>query len=147
MDINIYVKEERCLPYYATEGSSGFDLKANLCVNYIVIEPGEMILVSTGVYIEIPHGYEIQIRPRSSIAIKRGLTVVNSPGTVDSDYRGELLVGLINIKSEDSRIYRFERIAQAVVCPVIKANLHCVDNLEELSMTVRNTGGLGSTGS
>lgn len=130
------------LPKYETEGSSGMDLAAN--INQIVeIPPGESAIIPTGFSISIPKNYEIQIRPRSGLAAKNQITVLNTPGTIDSDYRGELKVILVNLGKENFKIEKGIRIAQMVLCPVVKATLKEVDILEE---TKRGEGGFGSTG-
>ena len=128
------------IPQYQTEESAGFDLHS---IENIIIKPNERKLISTGLSLEIPKGYEIQIRPRSGLAYKYGISVLNSPGTIDSDYRGEIKVLLINHSKEDFEIKIGERIAQAVVQSVIQAQFYEVD---ELSETIRGAGGFGSTG-
>jgi|TARA_B100000780_G_scaffold264122_1_gene218530 dUTP pyrophosphatase len=130
------------IPKYETLGSSGMDIAAHL-ENKIVINPGEKALVSTGFAIAIPRGYEVQIRPRSGLAVKKNITVLNTPGTIDADYRGEIKVILINHGKEQFVIENGERIAQMVVCPVIQANL---EEVKELNETDRGAGGFGSTG-
>ena len=130
------------IPKYETPGSSGMDIAAHI-TNNIIINPGEKALVSTGFSIAIPKGYEVQIRPRSGLAAKKNITVLNTPGTIDSDYRGEIKVILINLGKEKFIIENGERIAQMVVCPVIQANL---EEVKELSDTHRGSGGFGSTG-
>ena len=130
------------LPKYETLGSSGMDLSAN--VDKIVeIEPGKTAIIPTGLIVSIPINYEIQIRPRSGLAAKNQLTVLNTPGTIDADYRGELKVILINLSEKKFYVEKGLRIAQMVLCPVIKAILKEVDELDE---TERGSGGLGSTG-
>ena len=129
-------------PKYETAGSSGMDVAAHIEDN-IIINPGEKALVSTGLSISIPAGYEVQIRPRSGLAAKKSITVLNSPGTIDADYRGEIKVILINLGKEKFVVKNGERIAQMVVCPVIQASL---DEVKELSDTARGAGGFGSTG-
>ena len=130
------------LPKYKTPGSSGMDIAAHITSN-IIINPGEKALVSTGFSIAIPKGYEVQIRPRSGLAAKKYITVLNTPGTIDADYRGEIKVILINLGKEKFIIKDGERIAQMVVCPVVQANL---EEVEELSDTERGSRGFGSTG-
>ena len=130
------------IPKYETPGSSGMDVAAHIEDN-IIINPGEKALVSTGLSISIPAGYEVQIRPRSGLAAKKSITVLNSPGTIDADYRGEIKVILINLGKEKFVVKNGERIAQMVVCPVIQASL---DEVKELSDTARGSGGFGSTG-
>jgi dUTP pyrophosphatase len=130
------------IPKYETIGSSGMDIAA--CIqNNITINPGEKALVPTGFAIAIPRGYEVQIRPRSGLAAKNNITVLNAPGTIDADYRGEIKVILINLGKEKFIIENKERIAQMVVCPVVQASLKEVN---ELSETERGSGGFGSTG-
>jgi len=128
------------LPSYETAGSAGMDVRA---AEELVIAPGQRGLVGTGVAFAIPHGYEIQVRPRSGLALKKGISIPNSPGTIDSDYRGELKVILINHGDEDFIIERGDRIAQIVVAPVQRGILVEVANLDE---TQRGSGGFGSTG-
>ena len=129
-------------PKYKTSGSSGMDIAAHI-KNNIIINPGEKALIATGFSIAIPKGYEVQIRPRSGLAIKKNITVLNTPGTIDADYRGEIKVILINLGKEKFIIKDGERIAQMVVCPVVQANL---EEVEELSDTERGSRGFGSTG-
>jgi dUTP pyrophosphatase len=130
------------LPAYATAGSAGMDLRAAID-EPIVLEPGERALVPTGFRIGLPAGYEAQIRPRSGLAIKQGITVANTPGTVDSDYRGEVKVGLVNLGDEAYTVRRGDRIAQMVVAPVTRVAWQPVASLDE---TERGAGGFGSTG-
>jgi len=130
------------LPKYQTEGSAGLDLCA-ACHEDIVILSGERKLVPTGICISLPPGYEAQIRPRSGLALKNGITLPNSPGTIDSDYRGEIQVILLNLGQESFTVKRTMRIAQMIVAPVVKAKLVLADNLEA---TVRAAGGFGHTG-
>lgn len=130
------------LPHYATPGSAGMDLRAFLR-EPVILKPLHRELIPTGIYIEIPDGYEGQVRPRSGLAIKHGLTCLNSPGTVDSDYRGELKVILINLSQEEHSIQNGDRIAQIVFSNVQKAHLQPVNELEA---TIRNEGGFGHTG-
>jgi|TARA_B100000780_G_scaffold219068_1_gene158177 dUTP pyrophosphatase len=130
------------IPKYETPGSSGMDIAA--CTeNNIIINPGEKAIVPTGFSIAIPRGYEVQIRPRSGLAAKKNITVLNTPGTIDADYRGEIKVILINLGKEIFVIENGERIAQMVVCPIVQANL---EEVKELSDTERGSGGFGSTG-
>jgi dUTP pyrophosphatase len=129
------------LPEYKTDGSSGMDLMANI-EQTAKIFPGEKKIISTGVMVAIPKQYEIQIRPRSGLAAKNGISVLNTPGTIDSDYRGEIKVILINLGKDIFVIKKNDRIAQMVVCPIIKAKLEEVESLPE---TVRGKGGFGST--
>lgn len=130
------------LPAYQTEGSSGMDVRARIDEE-INLSPGERVLIPTGLSLEIPLGYEVQVRPRSGLAIKKGLTLVNTPGTVDADYRGEVKIILINLGKESFVIQDQERIAQLVVCPVVQAE---IELSEDLSDTSRGEGGFGSTG-
>ena len=130
------------LPKYETEGSSGMDLTAN--VNKVIeIQPGKSEIIPTGLALSIPKNYEIQIRPRSGLAAKNQISVLNTPGTIDEDYRGEIKVILINLGEKKFKIEKGLRIAQMVLCPVIKAELEEVD---ELDKTKRGSGGFGSTG-
>ena len=143
--IKILIKrqsEKVSIPKYETIGSSGMDISALLNKN-IIIEPGTKAIIPTGFSLSIPEGYEVQIRPRSGLAAKKNITVLNTPGTIDSDYRGEIKVILINLGKEKFIIENGERIAQMVVCPVIQANL---EEVKELSDTHRGSGGFGSTG-
>jgi dUTP pyrophosphatase len=130
------------LPEYATSGSSGMDLRANLAEE-LSFEPFQRMLVPTGISIELPEGYEAQVRPRSGLAIKQGFTCLNSPGTIDADYRGEIKVILINLSQEKQVIHHGDRIAQLVIQQVEKANWIPAVVLTE---TERNAGGFGHTG-
>ena len=130
------------LPKYETDGSSGLDLSANI-EKEIEIAPGKTSIIPTGLAVSIPKNFEIQIRPRSGLAAKNQISVLNTPGTIDADYRGEIKVILINHGKNVFKIEKGLRIAQMVLCPVIKATLKEVDTLEE---TKRGTGGFGSTG-
>jgi|TARA_B100001059_G_C17778711_1_gene552818 dUTP pyrophosphatase len=130
------------LPKYETEGSSGMDLAANI-KETIEIKPGKFAIIPTGLALSIPNNYEIQIRPRSGLAARNQISVLNTPGTIDADYRGELKVILINLGEKKFKIENGLRIAQMVLCPVIKATLEEVNELEE---TERGSGGFGSTG-
>ena len=130
------------VPEYKTEGSSGLDLLA--CIdNQIQLKPREKELIPTGIAVAIPNDFEIQIRPRSGLAAKNGITVLNTPGTIDADYRGEIKVILINLSDKIFTINKNDRIAQMVICPIIKGILEEVD---ELPKTIRGSGGFGSTG-
>ncbi|GIV27001.1 MAG: deoxyuridine 5'-triphosphate nucleotidohydrolase [Bacteroidia bacterium] len=140
--VEIINKSRHPLPQYQTELSAGMDLIANLD-RPITLRPFERILVPTGLYIALPEGYEAQIRPRSGLAFKHGITVLNSPGTIDADYRGEIKVLLINLSSEPFIINDGERIAQMVVAPHSKVQWKPVEMLQE---TTRGEGGFGSTG-
>ena len=130
------------IPEYKTDGSSGMDLMANI-EKPIILHPGEKKLISTGITIAIPNKYEIQIRPRSGLAAKNGISVLNTPGTIDADYRGEIKVILINLSKQSFKINNNDRIAQMVLCPIVKAEL---EEVQELPKTIRGTGGFGSTG-
>ena len=130
------------LPKYETSGSSGLDLSANIKTP-VKIEPGKTTIIPTGISVAIPKDFEIQIRPRSGLAAKNQITVLNTPGTIDADYRGEIKVILINLSKETFVVENGARIAQMVVCPVIKAKLKEVDSLDNTS---RGSGGFGSTG-
>ncbi len=140
--IGIKVCDERLYPVYATAQAAGADLKANL-ENSITLEAGATCLVPTGVFLEIPEGYEVQIRPRSGLAAKSGLTVLNAPGTIDSDYRGEIKVILINHTKNAFVIEPYMRIAQMVVAKVDRA---LFVSLDALATSVRGEGGFGSSG-
>jgi len=142
MKIKVVNKSKHELPSYSTDHSAGMDVRANLDSD-IVIKPLERVLVKTGLYLEIPVGYEAQIRPRSGLAIKKGITVLNSPGTIDADYRGEICVILINLSSEKFVIKDGERVCQMVIARHEKAELENVDILVE---TKRGEGGFGHTG-
>nr|WP_306005434.1 dUTP diphosphatase [Aquicoccus porphyridii] len=132
------------LPAYETPGAAGADLRANLPERgRVVLEPGQRALIPTGLRIEIPVGYEVQLRPRSGLALKHGITLPNSPGTIDSDYRGALGVIVMNAGQEVFEVAHGERIAQMVVAPVVQAGFVLVDTLSE---TARGGGGFGSTG-
>ena len=129
------------LPEYKTDGSSGMDLMANVDQT-VKILPGEKKIISTGIMVATPEQYEIQIRPRSGLAAKNGISVLNTPGTIDSDYRGEIKVILINLGKDIFQINKNDRIAQMIVCPIIKVELK---EVESLPKTVRGEGGFGST--
>ncbi len=142
MQIKIINKSNHALPHYETEASAGMDLRANLSES-ITLKPLERSVVGTGLFIELPIGYEAQVRPRSGLAAKKGITVLNAPGTIDADYRGEIGVILVNLSNEDFTIENGERIAQLVIAKHDRAEWIAV---EELSETVRGEGGFGSTG-
>ena len=142
MTVNIINRSSNALPEYKTTGSAGMDIRANIS-EAITLGSLERTLVPTGLSIELPQGYEAQIRPRSGLAIKKGLSLVNTPGTIDSDYRGEIGVILINLSKETQTIEPGERIAQMVIAKYEQANLVTV---EVLSDTERGAGGFGSTG-
>lgn len=142
MQIKIINKSSHELPNYETIASAGMDLRANI-MESIVLKPLERAIVKTGLFIELPIGFEAQVRPRSGLAAKKGITVLNSPGTVDADYRGEIGVILVNLSNEDFTIENGERIAQLVIAKHERAEwIH----VEELSETSRGEGGFGSTG-
>lgn len=130
------------LPKYKTEGSAGMDLTACIDEN-IILKPLERKLIKTGIAIALPNNYEAQVRPRSGLALKNGISVLNTPGTIDADYRGEIGVILINLSNEDFVIERGMRIAQLVISPIVQAELVEVEELDE---TLRGQGGFGSTG-
>ncbi|WP_323715621.1 dUTP diphosphatase [Paracoccus aminovorans] len=131
------------LPEYQTAGSAGADLRADLGGSELRLEPGRIALVPTGLRVQIPPGYEMQIRPRSSLALKHGVTLPNTPGTIDSDYRGPLGVIMINLGAAPYAIQHGERIAQAVIAPVTRAAFVMAEALDQ---TARGEGGFGSTG-
>jgi dUTP pyrophosphatase len=140
--INIVNKSNNELPAYATPGAAGMDIRASI-TNAVTLLPLERKLIDTGLFIELPDGYEAQIRPRSGMAIKQGITCLNTPGTIDSDYRGEIKVILINLSNEPQILQPGDRIAQMVINKVEKALLQAVVNLNE---TARGAGGFGHTG-
>ena len=143
--VKIYVQqtsEKTAFPSYMTPGSSGLDLRASI-EEPMTLEPFERKLISTGLKLAIPQGYEGQVRPRSGLALKHGITTLNSPGTIDSDYRGEVKVLLINLGSAPVVINSGDRIAQLVIAPVVQAELEEVDELDDTS---RGEGGFGHTG-
>ncbi len=142
LTVNIVNTSNNPLPEYATAGSAGMDLRASLEAP-LSLQPLERSLVPTGLFIELPTGFEAQIRPRSGLALKQGITCLNSPGTVDSDYRGELKVILINLSDSVQGIQHGDRIAQMVIAKVERAELIQV---EELAISVRGAGGFGHTG-
>jgi len=142
IEISVINKSANPLPEYATTGSSGMDLRANL-QEPVFFKPLERLLIPTGLFIELPAGYEAQVRPRSGLAIKQGITCLNTPGTIDADYRGEIKIILINLSGEDQVISHGDRIAQLVIQKVEKASWIETD---QLAVTVRNEGGFGHTG-
>lgn len=142
MKIRIVNKSTNALPQYATSQSAGIDLRANLA-EPVVLKPMERKLIPTGLFIELPEGYEAQIRPRSGLALKHGITVLNTPGTIDADYRGEIGVILINLSNEDFNIEHGERICQMVIARHEQAEWIQADELNE---TERGAGGFGHTG-
>ncbi len=142
MLVKIINKSNNSLPKYSTEFSAGMDICANLSDN-LIIKPLQRVLVPTGLFIELPVGYEAQIRPRSGLAIKSGITVLNTPGTIDCDYRGEVKVILINLSDQDFTVHNGDRICQMVIAKYEQAELQQV---EILSDSVRADGGFGHTG-
>ena len=142
MEIKIINRSGHALPAYQTASSAGVDLRAHL-EQTVILEPMQRKLIPTGLYIDLPEGYEAQVRPRSGLALKHGITVLNSPGTIDADYRGEISVLLINLSAERFEVANGERIAQMVIAKHEVAQFVLV---EELSQTERCTGGYGSTG-
>jgi len=143
MNIRVVNRSHHPLPTYETASSAGMDLRAFLA-EPIVLKPLERALIPTGLFIELPHGYEAQVRPRSGLAIKKGISVLNTPGTIDSDYRGELRVIIINLSAENVEINDGERIAQMIIAKHETAHW---DLVEQLAETVRGSGGFGHTGS
>ncbi|MBX2905594.1 MAG: dUTP diphosphatase [Taibaiella sp.] len=142
IQVQIINKSPHALPAYQTEGSSGMDLRAWL-KEPVTLQPLERHVIPTGLYMSLPIGYEAQIRPRSGMAIKRGLTVINSPGTIDSDYRGEIMVGIVNLSNEAQTIEDGERIAQMIVSAYATV---AWESAEVLDDTVRGDGGFGHSG-
>jgi dUTP pyrophosphatase len=142
ISVNIVNRSSNPLPAYATEGSAGMDLRADL-KEAVSLQPFERSLIPTGLFIELPLGYEAQVRPRSGLALKQGITCLNSPGTVDSDYRGELKVLLINLSNSVQVINHGDRIAQIVISRTEQASLVTVNELNE---SIRGEGGFGHTG-
>lgn len=142
MNVQIINKSKHPIPNYETAGAAGMDLKANID-NAIVLKPLERAIVKTGLFIALPEGFEAQVRPRSGLAAKKGITVLNAPGTVDADYRGEIGVILVNLSNEDFTINDGERIAQLVIAKHERVSWQEVSVLDE---TARGAGGFGSTG-
>ena len=140
VEVPIVLSESATLPSYQTAGSAGMDV---CCSEEFELQPMERKLISTGIRIAVPIGYEAQVRPRSGLAIKHGISMVNTPGTIDSDYRGEVRLILINFGKDVVKFKQGERIGQLVICPVIRATLKVVTELDE---TDRGQGGFGSTG-
>jgi len=140
VEVSIVLADGATLPTYQTTGSAGMDL---CCSEDFELQPMERKLVPTGIRIALPDGYEAQVRPRSGLAIKHGVSMVNTPGTIDSDYRGEVRLILINFGQDVVKFKQGERIGQMVICPVVKAELKVVNELDE---TLRGQGGFGSTG-
>jgi len=143
MIIKVINKSEHELPSYQTEASAGMDLRANLAEGNVVLQPMQRALIPTGLFIELPAGHEAQIRPRSGLAYKHGITVLNSPGTIDADYRGEIKVLLINFSDRPFEIVHGERIAQMIIAQYEQINW---EETNELSETIRGAGGYGHTG-
>lgn len=141
--VQVINKSPHDLPEYQTTGSAGMDLRAWLA-SEVVLPPMARKLIPTGIYISLPVGYEAQVRPRSGMAIKKGLTVVNAPGTIDSDYRGEIMVAMINLSGEEQVINDGERIAQMIIA---KYETITWDSVETLDDTIRGAGGFGHSGS
>ena len=142
MNIKCVASEGAVIPQYKTSGAAGADVCALLSES-VVIKKGERAMIPTGLFFSIPEGYEIQVRPRSGLAAKNGVTVLNTPGTIDSDYRGEVKVILVNLGGEDFTVNNGDRIAQIVVAPV---TIGVFEQVKELDETERGTGGFGSTG-
>lgn len=142
MTVRIINQSNNPLPSYATEGSSGMDIRANL-QQVVELKPLERALIPTGLFIELPQGYEAQIRPRSGLAIKQGITCLNTPGTIDADYRGEIKIILINLSNEIQSVKNGERIAQMVIQKVEQIDWQLSVVIED---TIRSAGGFGSTG-
>jgi dUTP pyrophosphatase len=142
ISVNIINHSDNPLPAYATEGSSGMDIRSFLDAP-ITLQPLERTLIPTGLHIELPYGFEAQIRPRSGLAIKQGITCLNTPGTIDSDYRGEIKVILVNLSNEPQVIENRERIAQMIIAKVTRCELVLS---KELNITIRGEGGFGHTG-
>ena len=140
--VPVLLEQGAVMPEYRTEGSAGADLKAKLDAT-LWLEPLQRSAVPTGVRLELPEGFEAQVRPRSGLALEKGITCLNSPGTIDSDYRGEIRVILVNLSSERAAIEPGDRIAQLVVAPVLRAGF---DEKAALSSSARGEGGFGSTG-
>ncbi|HEX7903995.1 MAG TPA: dUTP diphosphatase [Chitinophagaceae bacterium] len=142
IDVRIVNTSSNALPEYATAGSSGMDIRADLN-EPITLQPMERALIPTGLFIELPEGYEVQVRPRSGLAIKQGITCLNSPGTIDADYRGEIKIILINLSQQPQLIHHGDRVAQMIIQKVEKINWVAA---EQLVATDRNAGGFGHTG-
>lgn len=142
MNIKVINKSKHDLPHYSTINAAGMDLRANISES-IILKPLERTIVKTGIFIQLPQGYEAQVRPRSGLAFKRGITVLNSPGTIDADYRGEVGVILVNLSSEEFVIENGERVAQMVIA---KHEIAEWLEVEILDVSARGAGGFGSTG-
>ncbi|MCQ2590212.1 MAG: dUTP diphosphatase [Treponema sp.] len=143
IDVKYKALDGAVVPEYKTAGAAGADVCAYLPENSVTIPAGKFAMIPTGIFFEIPDGYEIQVRPRSGLAAKNGITVLNTPGTIDCDYRGELKIILINLGEQDFTINHHDRIAQIIISPVIQAQFNAADSLSE---TERGKGGFGSTG-
>ena len=166
MEITIYNDSDNPTPKYATDGSAGFDVQADMknviavnakvnihtlhfadtLMNGIELFSNERVLIPTGLYLSIPKNTELQIRPRSGLAIKQGLGIINSPGTLDCDYRGELCICVINLGIDPITILHGDKIAQCVLAPYIKADFKVVESIDDLDRTLRGEGGFGHTG-
>lgn len=145
MEVKIVNKSKYPLPEYKTDGSAGVDLIANL-TDDIVLESLERALIPTGLFVEIPAGYEIQIRARSGLSIKEGLTLINAVGTIDSDYRGEIKIPIVNLSNKTARVHSGDRIAQMILAKYERIDFKLVESIEELEETTRGKGGFGHTG-
>jgi dUTP diphosphatase len=143
IEIKCHIENSSYIPVYSSEHSAGADLYAHLPDDSLTLKPGERCLVPTGLKIELPEGYEAQIRPRSGLAVKHGVTLLNTPGTIDADYRGEIKIIVINLGQDNFKISDGDRIAQMIIAPVVKAAF-IAENI--LSETNRGAGGFGSTG-
>ena len=143
MEVRIVNKSKHDLPKYATIASAGMDLRANLDAP-VTLKPLQRTLIPTGLFIELPVGYEAQVRPRSGFAVKHGITVLNTPGTIDADYRGEIKVILVNLSDETFEITDGERVAQMIISAHVQAEW---EEVEVLNETIRGAGGFGHTGS
>ena len=142
MKIRIINRSRHSLPSYETRASAGMDLRANLAEE-VVLKPSGRALIPTGLFIELPIGYEAQVRPRSGLAVEKGITALNTPGTIDADYRGEVMVILVNLSTEEYRVQNGDRIAQMIISKYEKAEWEEVADLTE---TARGAGGFGHTG-
>ena len=142
MKVKIINKSCHPLPHYETTASAGMDLRADI-LEPVILKPLDRVIIKTGLFIELPEGFEAQVRPRSGLAAKNGITVLNSPGTIDADYRGEIGVILVNLSNEEFTIEKGERVAQLVIAKHERVEWEAVEILEE---TVRGAGGFGSTG-
>ena len=143
VEIKCHIENSSYMPVYSSEHAAGADLYAHLPGETLTLKPGERVLVPTGLKIELPEGYEAQIRPRSGLAVKHGVTLLNTPGTIDADYRGEIKIIVVNLGQEIFKISDGDRIAQMIIAPVVKGAFTADSNLTE---TVRGAGGFGSTG-